>query len=67
MEGVLFIPPDRPNRGPDRACAECGRAFRHRYVAENSEELCDACYEAQFEPRRLRHWQRPAGRTHPSR
>ncbi len=67
MEGVLFIPPNRPNRRPDQICSECGLAFRPRRVGEGAEELCDTCYETQFEPRRLRHWQKPAGRQHPAR
>ncbi len=67
MEGVLFIPPDRPDRNSNQICADCGRAFRPRPASEGAEELCDNCYQAQFEPRRLRHWQKPAGRTHPMR
>ena len=67
MEGVLFIPPNRPSRRADQICAECGRSFRPRRAGEGAEELCDNCYEAQFEPRRLRHWQKPAGRMHPMR
>ena len=67
MEGVLFIPPDRPDRNSNQICADCGRAFRPRPGAEGAEELCDNCYQAQFEPRRLRHWQKPAGRMHPVR
>ena len=65
MEGALFIPPNRPSRRPEQLCAECGRAFRLRRVGEGAEELCDTCYEAQFEPHRLRHWQK-SGRSHPA-
>jgi hypothetical protein len=61
MEGVLFIP---PNRRPEETCAECGRTFRPLRLGDGTEELCDTCYEAQFEPRRLHHWQKP-GRSHP--
>jgi|GEM_PF-4005181 len=66
MEGVLFIPPNRPSRRSDQVCAECGRTFRPRHVGEGIEELCDTCYEAQFEPRRLHLWQK-AGRVRPHR
>jgi len=64
MEGALFIPPNRPNRRPEQECSECGRSFRPRSVGDGAEELCDDCYDAQFELRRLRHWQKPGGRTH---
>ncbi len=67
MQGVQFTPPNRSNRRSDEVCAECGRGFRPREAADGAEELCDNCYEAQFEPRRLRHWQRPSGRLHPGR
>ena len=66
MEGALFIPPNRPQRRPEVSCAECGQLFRPRNVADGAEELCDRCYEAEFEPVRLRHWQQP-GRAHHAR
>ena len=65
MEGAPYIPPNRPKRRPDQVCAECARAFRPRHVGDGPEELSDNCYEAQFEPRHLRHWQKLGGRTHP--
>jgi hypothetical protein len=54
MEGVLCIPENRPQRRPDLICAECGRMFRPRHVADGVEELCDACFDAHahFLPRR---------------
>ncbi len=64
MEGSLFIPPNRPQRSPDLICAECGQTFRPRRVSDGVEEMCDLCYESQFEPLRLRHWQKPV-RLHP--
>jgi len=64
MEGALFIPPNRPSRRPEQECSECGRSFRPRAIGDGVEELCDDCYDAQFEPRRLRHWQKLNGRTH---
>jgi len=66
MEGALFIPPNRSDRRSDQICTECGRTFRSHRVGEGAEELCDTCYDAQFEPRRLHLWQKP-GRLHPIR
>ena len=57
MEGSLFIPPDRPRRGPERTCVECGGLFRPRRVADGVEELCDTCYQAQFQRVRVRRGQ----------
>ncbi len=65
MEGVLFIPPN-PDRRPDQLCAECGRSFRPRALGDGAEELCDTCYDAQFEPRHIKHWQKGPGRLHPA-
>ena len=48
MEGVLFIPSDRPKRFPDQLCAEFGQVFRPRRVGDGVEQLCDECYQAQF-------------------
>ena len=66
MEGILFAPRNCPRRHPEQSCAECGRSFRPRVLVEGSEELCDECYLAQFQSRRLRHWQKPQ-RSHLSR
>ncbi len=66
MEGVPLIPSNRPSNGPDQICGECGRAFRPRLLEDVAEDLCDTCYDAQFEPRRLRRWQR-SNRQHSSR
>ncbi len=54
MEGILFIPPDRPRRSPELVCADCGQPFRARRVGDGAEVLCDRCYEAQFQPARGR-------------
>ncbi len=51
MEGVLFIPLNRPHRPPELVCADCGQLFRPRRVGDGAEELCDRCYQAQFESR----------------
>jgi len=70
MEGSLFVPPNRPNRQSEQICTECGQSFRPRQIADGAEELCDICYQAQFEPpRHMPRWQahsqgrRPGG-TH---
>jgi len=65
MDGVLFTPPNGPDHRRDQICADCGRSFPARPAGDGAEELCENCYRAQFEPRRLRHWQKPAGRMHP--
>ena len=57
MEGSLFIPPHLPSRRAEQVCAECGQRFRPQGAADG-EEICELCYEAHFEPVRLRHWQR---------
>jgi len=62
MEGILFIPPNRPHRSPELVCTECGKPFRPRQVADGAEELCDPCYEAQFQPLRGRR-RRPERRS----
>ncbi len=50
MEGVLFIPLNRPHRPPELVCADCGQLFRPRRIGDGTEELCDRCYEVRFEP-----------------
>ena len=50
MEGVLFIPLNRPHRPAELVCADCGQLFRPRRIADGTEELCDRCYQAQFQP-----------------
>jgi hypothetical protein len=44
---------------PSAACAECGEP-----LPEGAEELCAYCYEAQFEPSRIRLGERLPGRRH---
>ncbi len=60
VEGVLFIPANRPRRLPELVCADCGQLFRARWVADGAEELCDPCYEAQFRPPYFRNGRKPA-------
>ncbi len=50
MESALFIPPHRAERPPELVCTDCGQLFRPRWIGDGAEELCDRCYEAQFEP-----------------
>ncbi|MGH9776617.1 MAG: hypothetical protein ACRD50_16925 [Candidatus Acidiferrales bacterium] len=64
MEGPLIIPPNRPERQPERACGDCGQFFRPRPVGDGYEELCDTCFTAQFEPRHIRKWEKISKRSH---
>ncbi len=50
MEGVLFIPDNRPRRPSELLCADCGQFFRPRQIADGAEQLCDRCYVALFRP-----------------
>ncbi len=59
MEGSLFIPANRPRRRPGLVCTDCGQLFRPRRIGDGIEELCDLCYEAQFQPLTFRNGQRP--------
>lgn len=59
MEGVLFIPPNRTRRTPEFVCADCGQLFRPRSIGDGAEELCDGCYEAQFQPLSFQDGQKP--------
>ncbi len=59
MEGVLFIPPNRTRRNPELVCADCGQLFRPRWIGDGAEELCDNCYEAQFQPLAFQDGQKP--------
>jgi hypothetical protein len=49
MEGSMFIPAD--GSPLTQFCTDCGQAFQPRQVGDGVEELCDACYEARFQPR----------------
>jgi hypothetical protein len=60
MEGVLYLPPDRPQRAPEIACLDCGQPFRPHRVADGVEELCELCYQARFQPLRRRNGHRLA-------
>lgn len=59
MEGVLFIPPNRLRRAPELVCTDCGRLFRPRRIGDGSEEVCDRCYEARFQPFPRRNGHKP--------
>jgi hypothetical protein len=62
MEGVHFNPPNRPESRIHQMCTECGHVFEARPNAEGAELVCDACYQTQFEPIHVRHWQRVPAR-----
>ncbi|HEV3219445.1 MAG TPA: hypothetical protein VGZ48_06710 [Candidatus Acidoferrales bacterium] len=62
MEGVQFVPPNHPDDRIHQVCSECGHIFESRPNAEGAEVVCDDCYQAQFEPVRVRIWQRVAAR-----
>ncbi len=58
MEGVPFSQPHHFDGPIHQVCTECGHIFESRPNGEGAEIVCDACYQAQFEPIRIRHWQR---------
>ncbi len=62
MEGVQFIPPNRPETRIHQVCTECGYIFEARPNAEAADLVCDACYQAQFETPRVSHWKRVIAR-----
>ncbi len=64
MEGVLFIPPDRPQRIAELVCDECGQFFRPHWVGDGAEQLCAECYEAQFPPLNATNGQKTRGNGH---
>lgn len=63
MEGSISNFPNHNMQEPERACADCGQAFRARPAGDGTEELCDFCYAAQFEQTHFTRWQKPARRT----
>ena len=50
MEGAHSDPPNQFEQGPEQVCGQCGHSFRPRRVGDGVEELCDFCYDAEFEP-----------------
>lgn len=62
MAETRAIPLGSPQRFPVPRCAECGEPLAGQ--AAGGDELCRYCYEAQFEPSRVRLGERPAGRRH---
>ncbi len=64
MEGSRFIPPDQPSH---QVCPECGQEFQPRLPGEGLDELCDTCYDSQFQPLHLPKWQRAQRKPHPPR
>jgi DNA-directed RNA polymerase subunit RPC12/RpoP len=67
MEGVHFFPPNRPDNRMHQVCTECGHIFESRPDAEGAEIVCDSCYQGQFEPMRVSHWQRVPARLRSAR
>jgi hypothetical protein len=62
MAETRSIPLGSPKRIAVVACAECGEPLASQ--AGGSDELCRYCYEAQFEPSRVRLGERQPGRRH---
>jgi hypothetical protein len=62
MEGVHFVPPNRPDTRVHQVCTECGYIFESRPNAEGAELVCETCYQAQFAPARVSHWKRVVAR-----
>ena len=60
MEGSPLLPPE----GPEQLCPECGQSFRSRQVGDAVDELCDTCYDAQFQPLRLPRWKKTERKPH---
>lgn len=50
MADPLSIPPSQFEQRQEQTCGQCGRSFRPRCVGDGAEELCDFCYDAEFEP-----------------
>jgi hypothetical protein len=67
MEGSLFNPPGANLENSEQPCPECGQPFRPRLVGDGVDELCDTCYDAQFEPLHIAKWQKLARRRPPMR
>lgn len=67
MEGSPFNPPGAIRENSEQPCPECGQPFRPRQVGDGVDELCDTCYEAQFEPLHLAKWQKIQKRRPPMR
>ena len=58
MESSRFIPL-HGNRGTaEQICPECGQRFEALQIENEIEEVCETCYQAQFEPLHLAKWQR---------
>jgi hypothetical protein len=62
MEGSQLFPSDRSAGPTEQKCPECGQSFEPVQLDPDngSEQLCETCYQAQFEPLHLAKWQRLA-------
>ncbi len=56
MDGSLFFSPTNSPYPGEQPCPECGQMFQPRTADAGAEELCDTCYEAQFEPLKTPRW-----------
>ena len=64
MEGSLFLPPNGSSNRHEQLCPECGQLFQPRQVGDGLDELCDTCYDAQFQPLRLPRWKKGERKPH---
>jgi protein-arginine kinase activator protein McsA len=58
MQGSQLFPPDGSHRKAEQECPECGQTFEPLLMDDGSEELCETCYQAQFQPLHVAKWQR---------
>jgi hypothetical protein len=65
MAETRLIPLGAPKPITAAVCAECGEPLTGQ--AGGGDELCRYCYEAQFEPSRVRLGERQPGRRHHAR
>jgi hypothetical protein len=56
MDGSLFFSPRSFPYPSEQSCPECGQMFQARTTGAGAEELCDTCYEAQFQPLKTPRW-----------
>jgi hypothetical protein len=49
MEGSRSHSPVQLERCVEQTCSQCGRTFRPHITGDGAEELCDLCYDAEFE------------------
>ncbi len=62
MAEANAVPNANSPNSQTRICAECGEVFEARGTTNGGEELCDYCFEGQYEPSRIRLGERLNGR-----